>query len=339
MWGSNILKVCILFGGSGYIGSKIIERFIGNKRFDKIVQIDIKKPTVVFDDVDFIDGDVRKQLLDLHLNDITPELINGAESWIFNLAAIHREPGHEDVEYFDTNINGANNVTAFAEYFGIKNIYFTSSIAPYGRSSEQRTEDSMLYSRTPYGVSKGYAENIHQLWQTKDDTKRLIISRPSVIYGPGDPGNILRMIRGIISGTFFFPGTSDIIKGYGYIYGLLDSIEFTCFEKNDSLILYNYSENPLVTMKELGEIVKKVFGIKRCILKVPMPFLVFAASILQVIGKVIGKFNEFHPVRVKKAGFPTNIKPKYLIDNGFEFKYDFETSLEHWKTISPEDFK
>ncbi len=330
------MKYCILFGGSGYIGSKIVERFLEKEFFDKIIQVDIKSPTIPFKDVDYIKGDVRESLFSVVQ---LPSEIDKQNSWIFNLAAIHREPGHEQHEYFDTNIKGANNVVEFAEKSGIKNIFFTSSIAPYGRSMEQRTEKSMLYSETPYGISKGYAEKIHQLWQVKEDDKRLVICRPSVIYGPGDPGNVLRMIRGIKSGTFFFPGNPNIIKGYGYIYGLLDSIEFTCFEKADNFILYNYAENPVLPMKDLGKIVKKEFGIKHPIPTIPISILIIAAFFIQIIGKPLGKYSSIHPVRVKKAGFPTNIKPQYLIDNGFKFNFGFEKSLKHWRGVAPEDFQ
>jgi len=40
---------------------------------------------------------------------------------------------------------------------------------------------------------------------------------------PGDPGNILRMIRAIKRGYFIFPGSRTVRKSYGYIEGLLDS--------------------------------------------------------------------------------------------------------------------
>ena len=53
---------------------------------------------------------------------------------------------------------------------------------------------------------------------------------------------------------------------------------------------------------------------------------------------IIGKKSDIHPVRVKKAGFPTNIRPQYLIDNNFEFKYDFKNALKHWKSFEPNDF-
>ena len=45
------------------------------------------------------------------------EWIFTCESSVFNFAAVHRTPGHEDHEYFETNINGAENVVAFAEKY------------------------------------------------------------------------------------------------------------------------------------------------------------------------------------------------------------------------------
>ena len=72
-------------------------------------------------------------------------------------------------------------------------------------------------------------------------------------------------------------------------------------------------------MKELGETINKIFNISRSIPVMPMPLLVVVAYVLNKIGKPFGKFQGIHPVRVKKAGFPINIKPEFLIDYNFEF--------------------
>ena len=56
--------------------------------------------------------------------------------------------------YFETNIRGAENVTAFAEKYGIRKILFTSSIAPYGASEDLKTEETLPTPNTPYGISK-----------------------------------------------------------------------------------------------------------------------------------------------------------------------------------------
>lgn len=323
------MKVCVLFGGSGYIGTYLIKSFLELNRFDRIYVCDIRQSNLSNELITHVECDVRRKV-----NIQLPKNIDCNQSWVFNLAAIHREPGHEAHEYFDTNINGAQNVNRFLDETGIKNLYFTSSIAPYGRSREMRDENSKCYPETPYGISKWKAESIHEVWQKSDKKRRLIITRPSVIYGPGDPGNVLRMIRGIIKGTFFIPGDPQIVKSHGYIYGLIDSIVFT-MNKSDLFILYNYAENPCLPLGEMVDEIKKSFGITRPVFRVPLALLVVVSSVISFFYRK----SPIHPVRVKKAAFPTNIKPSYLIDNGFDFKCFFPESLKHWKKISPDDFE
>jgi glycosyltransferase involved in cell wall biosynthesis len=45
-----------------------------------------------------------------------------------------------------------------------------------------------------------------------------------------------------------------------------------------------------------------------------------------------------HPVRVKKAAQPTHVVPRWLIEAGFEFRFDFGSSLAHWASVAPGDF-
>lgn len=330
-------KIAIIFGGSGYIGSNLLSKFLEGQMFDKIYICDIK-PLIGSEEainkrvVHFTELDVRRPIT------LVLEDIDKANSWIFNFAAIHREPGHEYKEYFDTNIPGAENVNNFAKETGIKNLFFTSSIAPYGRSLHQRTEESNLYPETAYGISKALAEQIHQKWLSEDKTRRLVIVRPSVIFGPKDPGNVYRMIKALKKGTFVLPDGGDIIKGYGYIYGLIESIFFTMDKPEERLIIYNYAENPVVPLKEMVRITKQELGFTKPTIALSVKTLAFIAFFLQKGLSVIGKKSDIHPVRVKKAGFPTNIKPQYLIDNDFNFKYDFKNALKHWKSVNPEDF-
>ena len=88
----------------------------------------------------------------------------------------------------------------------------------------------------------------------------------------------------------------------------------------------------------MTEIVTNKLGYKRPVFKISVKALSFVAFFLGFFLKLIGKTTDIHPVRVRKAGFPTNIKPKYLIDNKFVFKYNFENALDHWIKNSPEDF-
>ena len=330
------MKTAILIGGSGYIGEFLLRELLSHHKFDLHIVYDLKDlkgfdSELASGKVIFKKADVRQPL---PIHNITVET---ESSWIFNFAAVHREPGHEYQEYFDTNISGAKNVNELARKMQINNLFFTSSIAPYGKSLEKRTENSALYPETAYGISKALAERIHREWLVENPQRRLIVVRPSVIFGPKDPGNVYRMIKALKKGTFVLPNGGKVIKAYGYVYGLIDSIFFT-MNKTERLIIYNYAENPLEPLNDMVNIVKKEFNYKRPTLKLSVNILSIAAFFLQSASKITGQKTDIHPVRVRKAGFPTNIDPKYLRDNNFEFKYGFKNALAHWKSISPEDF-
>lgn len=315
----------LIFGGAGYIGTKVAEHFL-NKGFTVYIA-DIRVSSLKDHQ------NVVASIIDVR-NPISSSFVKHPIDWIFNFAAIHREPGHESHEYFDTNIKGAENVCAFAEKIGCKNIFFTSSISPYGPTLKPTDEYTLTQPNTPYGISKLNAEYIHKLWVEQEKDRRLIIIRPGVVYGPGDPGNILRMIKAVKKGYFLLPVTPKIKKSYGYIYGLIESIDFM-IAKSEKVITYNYVERETENLGDMIAIINKTLGTNAKIIRFPLSILKFAASILY---KIKPNLNGIHPERVKKVARPTHIIPKVLIEKGFTFNYDFEKSLIHWKSISPNDF-
>ena len=321
------MKTCVIFGGSGFVGTHLALHFLETKRFDHIHLADIRPSSLEGQECILTSvTDVRKP--------IPVDLIKSKPEWIFNLAAIHREPGHIREEYYDTNLKGAYNVCDYATLVDCNNIYFTSSISVYGPTNGPTTETSPIQPSMPYGGSKYPAELIHTMWKKQSLNRRLIISRPGVIYGPGDPGNIFRMIRAIKNGFFPFPGSPNIFKSYGYIYGLLNSIDFV-MDSNLELFCYNYVENPTEPLKDLVQAVKDEFSYKTLVLPLPIWMLMPVAKIVQAL---LGSKNPIHPVRVKKAATSTHIVPQALVDAGFEFKYNFKKSLKHWRVVSPDDF-
>lgn len=318
---------CVIFGGAGFVGTHLARHFLATKRFTHIHLADIRtSPLEGSPDISCSVTDVR--------NPIAIDLIKEKPEWIINLAAIHREPGHQPNEYFETNLKGAQHVCAYAEAVGCSHIFFTSSIAVYGPALTPTDEYALNKPITPYGGSKYPAELIHQIWLNASPDRRLIITRPGVIYGPGDPGNIMRMIQAIRRGYFVFPGSKKIHKSYAYIYGFLDSVDFV-MNQDKKLIIYNYVETPTETIEAITQTIKRLFNSKAPIVSLPGNILKPVARVLQ---QVAGKNNPIHPVRVKKAATPTHIVPKVLQEMGFTFAYDFEKSITHWRQVAPEDF-
>jgi nucleoside-diphosphate-sugar epimerase len=320
------MATCVIFGGAGYIGSHLARHLLSTGEVDHVHLADINRPANAIENVSASITDVRTP--------ISPTLISERPNWIFNLAAVHREPGHEAHEYFDTNLAGARNVCAYAESVGCPNILFTSSISVYGPTVGPTPEHARICPTTPYGGSKYPAELIHETWLAGGRDRRLVICRPGVVYGPGDPGNMLRMIKAIKRGYFAYPGSPGVFKSYAYIYGLLESIDFVR-QHNERLVIYNYVETPTEHLGELVRQTKAFVGSRAPVLRIPTAVLSPVAALAQ---SVFGASNPIHPVRVRKAAMSTHIVPAVLQKMGFEFRYPFLKSLEHWRSIAPQDF-
>jgi nucleoside-diphosphate-sugar epimerase len=318
---------CLIFGGSGFIGTHLARHFLCTNRFAHIHIADINKsPLQGAPKISTSLVDVRKPI-PLDLLSETPE-------WIFNLAAIHREPGHVVDEYFETNLCGAHNVCAYAEAVQCSNIFFTSSISVYGPTTGPTDEQAQICPTTPYGASKYPAELIHRCWEAHAADRRLLICRPAVVYGAGDPGNMMRMIRAVRRGYFAFPGSPGIHKSYAYVFGLLESVAFV-MERPEKVIVYNYAEYPTEPLGVLVSRTKEFLHSSAPVFSIPTKLLLPAAHAAQM---VFGKNNPIHPTRVRKAGMPTHIIPGWLRDHGFQFRFSFQDSLAHWRQIAPEDF-
>jgi nucleoside-diphosphate-sugar epimerase len=321
----------IIFGGSGFIGTHLIhllnEEVI--KPGDKIYDLDIVMPGeegivpgVVEKNrgVEYIRLDVRKPIkfeFEPTTNDI-----------IFNLAAVHRTPGHPDHDYFETNIRGAENVTAFAEEYGIKKILFTSSIAPYGASEDVKEETTLPTPNTPYGISKLVAEKIHECWQGKSADRELTIVRPGVVYGKGEHGNFTRLYWGIRKRYFFYTGRRDTIKACIYVKELVHFFKYRMIDNDfPGAEVYNCTFEPAYRIDEICRTIMKATGMRRHIPLISGSLLMVAARILGPLG---GKKIGIHPARVKKLMVSTNISGKKLAESNYEFHYSFEESIRDW---------
>ena len=79
-----------------------------------------------------------------------------------------------------------------------------------------------------------------------------------------------------------------------------------------------------------------IVAVRRQVFRIPERMLVPAASLAQLL---MGAHNPIHPVRVKKAAMSTPIVPGVLQKMGFQVRYPYRKSLEHWRSIIPRDFE
>lgn len=308
-------KIVVIFGGGGFVGKHLINH-LKTEGYEVHVA-DINHPNV--SDVIFHFCDVRKPIL-FNLN--TPPYA------VFNLAAVHRTPGHAPDDYYETNILGAINVLTWMETVDCQKLVFTSSISVYGPDNEIKDEDSSTQPIHSYGKSKLIAESIFRFWQQRNPSQRkLVICRPAVIFGEGENGNFTRMAVAISRNRFLIPTSQDTIKSSGYVKDLVRSLIFALEYKNDCII-FNFA---FPTEYSIGDISSKVASIGK--FKKPRVFN------LSLLLKLALRVNPDLTI-AKRAGkllLPTRISPKFLIESNFEWQYNLNTALEDWFKTSEFD--
>lgn len=335
----------VVFGGTGFIGVFFAQYILGKGHVDKVYLFDqepMSSKTSVFrrrleasdSRLEAIIGDVRQPIAWMPAEPV---------ALIANFAAVHREPGHEDFEYYETNLLGAENICAWAERVTCNQIIFTSSISPYGPSEEVKNECSLPVPATAYGGSKLAAEKIHQIWQARDDAqRRLVIVRPGVVFGPGEGGNVSRLIKAVLHRYFFYMGNRDTRKAGVYVKELCNAMFWVLQHqeaKGEHVSLFNMSMNPGPSIEEYVNVVCKVAGVKRTLPGVPYRLLLTAAYAIDALAKPMGIKHPFSPVRIRKLVRSNNILPTYLAENGYPYLYTLESAFADWKQSCPEEWQ
>lgn len=339
------MNCAVIFGGSGFIGVFFARQLLAQGGYDKIYLFDkeqvAEKPfpyrtrlVQEASQIVEIKGDVRQTIA------WRPE---EKVSLIANFAAVHREPGHEDFEYYETNLLGAENVCAWAENRGCNDLIFTSSISPYGPSEQQKDERTLPVPATAYGGSKLAAEKIHQSWLAADKANRhLVIVRPGVVFGAGEGGNVSRLIKAVIKRYFFYMGNRDTRKAGTYVKELCVAMCWVLQRQKDqgkNFSLFNMTMNPGPSIQEYVEAVCDVAVIQRKVPAVPYPLLLGVAYTIDLIARPLGIKHPFSPVRIRKLVRSNNILPNYLVESGYAYQYSLASALADWKSSCPEEWR
>lgn len=115
-------------------------------------------------------------------------------------ALVHQGPKSAESSrerYLSVNCNAAVNLATAAAAAGVKTFIFISSTAVFGSIMPAEPGEDELAPDSPYGESKLAAERRLTLLASQNDM-RVIIIRPSMIYGadaPGNPGLIIKALK------------------------------------------------------------------------------------------------------------------------------------------------
>lgn len=284
-----------------------------------MVSVDIRPPKLKTPGVDYREGDVR---------DLSGLNIAGRVDLIYNLAAVHTTPGHPSHEYYETNIRGAVETTAFARRHGVPTIVFTSSISVYGPGEDTKSEDTAPRPTSAYGWSKWLAEDIHRSWLAESPDRRLVICRPAVIFGHREGGNFTRLARLLRRGIFVYPGRRDTIKACFHVEDLVDALLYA-LSRDERFILFNGCYADRYTLEEIVETFRAEHFARARTFTVPRWMVLGLAGALRPFSGI-----GIHPDRVMKLVRSTDVVPGWLEAHGAARRGLLPTALRRWKEDS-----
>jgi len=318
-------EILALLGGAGFIGRSLVPRIA--PRADMRV-VDIAAPvfpqTAPFVDMDICNFDGLMAALE-------------GCTGIIHLAAVHRDDVRPRSRYLDVNLHGTENVCAAATALGIRRIIFVSTVAAYGPQRGIPDEDTPLAPLNAYGDSKCRAEAVVRAWQEADYPRRgAVIVRPTVVFGQGNRGNIYNLISQIAGGRFVMVGNGENRKSMAYVENVAAFLaHLAAMPITAGTRVYNYCDQPALTMNELLSLVYQTLGERGMIRwRLPLSVGVAIASLFDLTAWATGRTFPISRIRVRKFAAATAFASTRMCETGFVAPFSLREALV--RTIAAE---
>ena len=193
----------VVTGGSGYIGTRLIERLTESDEMERVTIADVRsphsfRPGVGFEQLDVRDAAACRALLERERPDVLVHL------------AFVLDPIHDEDAMYEVDVGGTNNVLEAAALADVGQVLVTSSATAYGafpHNPVPLTEEHPLAacrrSSTPATRRSRIAS---ASWALRHPDRTMTIVRPSIVFGPTVNNFIVRLLTAQ-------PFMADISKG------------------------------------------------------------------------------------------------------------------------------
>ena len=298
-----------IIGGAGFVGSRL------KTVLDDYVVLD----KVLAKDDGYIDITVKESLA---------STISISDSVIL-LAAEHRDDVSPVSKYYDTNVEGTQNVLDEMDRVGCKHLIFTSSVAVYGLNKVNPDENHPVDPFNHYGKSKWEAERVIKVWYDKDpEGKSVTIIRPTVIFGEKNRGNVYNLLKQIASGKFLMIGKGRNRKSMAYVGNVVAFIKHRLELAEEGYHVFNYIDKPDLSMTSLLGVIERSLNKKIPAFRIPIWLGYLGGFCFDALAFTTGKKLAISSVRVKKFVATTQFDATKVYLSGFKAPYTLEEGLD-----------
>lgn len=278
---NNSEKVLIT-GGSGFLGRNL-SKFLSEKGYKILATYHNRKPEhIISKNITWMR--VKNIFLESDWAEFLKEI-----DYVIHLIGLAHVFDKDNInmldKFMEINVNGTQAlVRSCLMAKSIKKFIYVSSISAISSfSSLPLDEKSLCRPDSAYGISKLKAENV--IKSILRDRLCWCILRPPLIYGPGDLGNLKRLINLVKKGIPLPFSSINNKRNFLYIDNFSETVHKILLDQNSCFKTYVISDNESISTVQLIKVIARELN-KKIIL---FPFPVSGINAIGLIGDLFKK--------------------------------------------------
>ncbi|MGD8890542.1 MAG: NAD-dependent epimerase/dehydratase family protein [Desulfobacterales bacterium] len=273
----------LITGATGFIGPHLVKTLVSNGHSCRcLVRNKSKTDSLKELGIELVEGDIKEA-------NTLKGIANGMDRVLHMATLGHMSNFTVTESMFEAiNVQGTQNVMAEALRAGVPRIVHCSTVAAMGICEEvPATERSNCKPHHPYGRSKWKAEQTI-LALVREKKLPAVIVRFSMVYGPGDTRDILKLTRLAKKGLFPKVGNKPKLTPLIYVDDAIQGLLLAA-EKGKIGETYLLTNKESIPFDDLRKILQSALETKRLPLYVPEWMATTVASLVEKTFPLIGK--------------------------------------------------
>jgi nucleoside-diphosphate-sugar epimerase len=310
----------LVTGGTGFTGSHLTRRLL--QKGHHVVVID-NQPGLFFDELKNLGAEILLgSVTDRKLVD---QAIQGCDV-VHHVAAVFRKVNLPKKVYWDVNVEGTRSLLQAALDAGVRRFVYCSTCGVHGDvKREPADENAPIAPEDYYQYTKYEGERVVAEFLGKG--MKIVILRPTAIYGPGDPERFFLLFKRVNRGRFLMFGNGKAHYHPVYVENLVDAFELAAISEKGDGQAYLIGDERYYALNDLVTAIAGSLGVELKMRHLPFLPLWVAALACETLYKPfqvdpplfrrrVDWFRQNRAFSIQKARSELGYRPKIGLEEG-----------------------
>jgi nucleoside-diphosphate-sugar epimerase len=280
-----VVATCLVTGGSGFVGHRVVRFLVERGR--EVTVLD-RSPV---EGVATVRVDLGRSPIDL------PRRGFRHVYHVAGLAHLVPQTTEEERLFTTVNVDGTRNLLEGLERCDERPRTFVlaSTVAVYGvEEGHLLDETTPRRAVDPYGLTKRQAEDLVLEWGERHAVRTSVIRLP-LVWGPGAPGNLGRMVQAIAAGRYLGVGGGEARRSLVRLADVVDTLP----RLEEAGGVFHLTDGHHPSFAELEAALAAALGRRRP-WRLPLPLARAAAAAGDALGSLTGRRMAFGRLALSK---------------------------------------